>query len=115
MQSSPGSVAHLSNGVSGKLETYPGFNLQVVEDGYEFFAKRQLVTLFSAPNYCGEFDNAGESCIYLSKPTSSCLLCSSLSSPMIAFYPSRNNKPGNIGYFLIRFLKEVSNVSMKWI
>lgn len=35
------------------------FFLKVVEDGYEFFAKRQLVTLFSAPNYCGEFDNAG--------------------------------------------------------
>merc|ERR1719335_2101407 len=32
---------------------------QVVEDGYEFFASRQMVTLFSAPNYCGEFDNAG--------------------------------------------------------
>ncbi|GAX27752.1 hypothetical protein FisN_13Hu147 [Fistulifera solaris] len=32
---------------------------QVVEDGYEFFAGRGLVTLFSAPNYCGEFDNAG--------------------------------------------------------
>ncbi|XP_028780679.1 serine/threonine-protein phosphatase PP1 isozyme 3 isoform X2 [Neltuma alba] len=32
---------------------------QVVEDGYEFFANRQLVTVFSAPNYCGEFDNAG--------------------------------------------------------
>jgi serine/threonine-protein phosphatase PP1 catalytic subunit len=32
---------------------------QVVEEGYEFFAKRQLVTLFSAPNYCGEFDNSG--------------------------------------------------------
>jgi len=32
---------------------------QVVEDGYEFFANRKLVTLFSAPNYCGEFDNAG--------------------------------------------------------
>ncbi|URD81243.1 serine threonine-protein phosphatase [Musa troglodytarum] len=32
---------------------------QVVEDGYEFFANRRLVTLFSAPNYCGEFDNAG--------------------------------------------------------
>lgn len=28
---------------------------QVVEDGYEFFAKRQLVTLFSAPNYCGKY------------------------------------------------------------
>jgi serine/threonine-protein phosphatase PP1 catalytic subunit len=26
---------------------------QVVEEGYEFFAKRQLVTVFSAPNYCG--------------------------------------------------------------
>lgn len=32
---------------------------QVVEDGYEFFASRQLVTVFSAPNYCGEFDNSG--------------------------------------------------------
>ncbi|KAA3682158.1 serine/threonine-protein phosphatase PP1 catalytic subunit [Paragonimus westermani] len=32
---------------------------QVVEDGFEFFGRRQLVTLFSAPNYCGEFDNAG--------------------------------------------------------
>lgn len=32
---------------------------QVVEDGYEFFSQRSLVTLFSAPNYCGEFDNAG--------------------------------------------------------
>mmetsp|Transcript_8650 Transcript_8650/g.15555 ORF Transcript_8650/g.15555 Transcript_8650/m.15555 type:complete len:305 (-) Transcript_8650:68-982(-) len=32
---------------------------QVVEDGYEFFARRALVTVFSAPNYCGEFDNAG--------------------------------------------------------
>jgi len=32
---------------------------QVVEDGYELVGNRQLVTLFSAPNYCGEFDNAG--------------------------------------------------------
>jgi serine/threonine-protein phosphatase PP1 catalytic subunit len=32
---------------------------QVVEEGYEFFADRKLITMFSAPNYCGEFDNAG--------------------------------------------------------
>ena len=32
---------------------------QVVENGYEFFDERKLVTVFSAPNYCGEFDNAG--------------------------------------------------------
>ena len=31
---------------------------QVVEEGYEFFADRALVTVFSAPNYCGEFDNS---------------------------------------------------------
>ncbi|KAI3638938.1 hypothetical protein MIR68_003436 [Amoeboaphelidium protococcarum] len=30
----------------------------VVEDGYEFFGNRTLVTIFSAPNYCGEFNNA---------------------------------------------------------
>ncbi|KAH9577161.1 Serine-threonine protein phosphatase [Trypanosoma melophagium] len=30
---------------------------QVMERGYGFFASRQLVTIFSAPNYCGEFDN----------------------------------------------------------
>lgn len=31
---------------------------QVVEDGYEFFADRGLITVFSAPNYYGEWDNA---------------------------------------------------------
>ena len=31
----------------------------VVEDGYEFYSNRKLVTIFSAPNYCGEFKNWG--------------------------------------------------------
>lgn len=30
-----------------------------MDDGYEFFADRRLVTIFSAPNYCNEFDNDG--------------------------------------------------------
>ena len=30
-----------------------------MEDGYEFFAHRRLVTIFSAPNYCEQFDNVG--------------------------------------------------------
>lgn len=50
--------------VVNKFSEKHGFDLiirahQVVEDGYEFFAKRRLVTIFSAPQYCGEFDNAG--------------------------------------------------------
>ena len=31
----------------------------MVEDGYEFYGNRNLVTVFSAPNYCGTFDNSG--------------------------------------------------------
>ncbi|KAH8100694.1 phosphoprotein phosphatase PPZ [Cristinia sonorae] len=42
----------------------------VVEDGYEFWNERTLVTVFSAPNYCGEFDNYG-ACMSVSEE----LLC----------------------------------------
>ena len=39
---------------SGKI-----FLMKIVEEGYEFFGKKQLVTIFSAPNYCGMFENWG--------------------------------------------------------
>lgn len=55
----------------------------MVEDGYEFFSKRQLVTLFSAPNYCGEFDNAGA---MMSVDES--LMCSFQVSKSAAYYLS---------------------------
>lgn len=32
---------------------------QIVEQGYEFFGKRKLVTVFSATNYCSMFQNWG--------------------------------------------------------
>lgn len=32
---------------------------QEIDEGFKFFADKQLVTLFSAPNYCGERNNSG--------------------------------------------------------
>ena len=29
----------------------------MVDDGYEFFCERSFVTIFSAPDYCEQFDN----------------------------------------------------------
>ena len=30
---------------------------QLIMDGYEFFSDRKMITIFSAPQYCSEFDN----------------------------------------------------------
>lgn len=30
---------------------------QVMENGYDFFGDKNLVTIFSAPNYCNQYDN----------------------------------------------------------
>ena len=32
---------------------------QICEDGYKFFCNKSLLTIFSAQNYCGEYDNEG--------------------------------------------------------
>jgi hypothetical protein len=70
---------------------------QVVEDGYEFFAGRELVTVFSAPNYCGEFDNAGAM-----MTVDDTLMCSfQILKPASASQQrggyGRQNSPGNRG------------------
>lgn len=64
-----------------------------MEDGYEFFGKRRLVTIFSAPNYGGEFDNAGA---LLSVDES--LLCSfEILKPVDHKQPASNgSKPSNV-------------------
>merc|ERR1712192_278862 len=51
-------------GAFEKFLIHHNFDLMVrahqrCQDGYEFFHKQSGLTLFSAPNYCGEFDNAG--------------------------------------------------------
>lgn len=72
---------------------------QVVEDGYEFFARRQLVTVFSAPNYCGLFDNAGAVMVVSDEmvitfviiyPTYSVRLSMGNKQPMLAIGKNRN-------------------------
>lgn len=40
-------------------DTHTHHEFFATEEGYEFFAKRALITLFSASNDGGEFDNAG--------------------------------------------------------
>lgn len=74
-----------------------------MEDGYEFFAKRKLVTIFSAPNYGGEFDNAGA---LLSVDES--LMCSfeilkPIEKPGISKMPLKKVIAANFCYNLSRF------------
>ena len=63
---------------------------QVVEDGYEFFGNRALVTLFSAPNYCDEFDNSSAIMV-----VGEGLVCSfKVLQPAERAAPSSSAKPG---------------------
>uniref|UniRef100_A0A0K0E4Q3 Serine/threonine-protein phosphatase n=1 Tax=Strongyloides stercoralis TaxID=6248 RepID=A0A0K0E4Q3_STRER len=70
--------AGYSFGVDALLSTINKLNIdlvvrahQVVQDGYEFFGNKRLVTIFSAPHYCGQFNN---SAVVLS--VNDALLCS---------------------------------------
>lgn len=44
------------------LQNFPLFTvyrvLQMIPRGFKFFADRRLVTIFSAPNYCGTYTNS---------------------------------------------------------
>jgi serine/threonine-protein phosphatase PP1 catalytic subunit len=82
---------------------------QVVEDGYEFFAKRQLVTLFSAPNYCGEFDNAGAM-----MSVDETLMCSFQVPPPLTLFGSSSLPPLSLSLCLsllrtTRFVKDIAD------
>ena len=60
---------------------------QVVEDGYEFFADQTLVTVFSAPDYCGEYSNCASMMIVDDK-----LMCSfKVLKPLSEIENSTNN------------------------
>ncbi|KAI1720821.1 calcineurin-like phosphoesterase domain-containing protein [Ditylenchus destructor] len=81
---------------------------QVVEDGYEFFGKRGLVTIFSAPNYCGEFDNAG-AVMNVDKN----LLCSfQILKPSTPVLKERTNRTNGFGSTLTSSLAESKFLSM---
>lgn len=62
---------------------------QVVEDGYQFFADRRLVTVFGAPNYCGEFNNSASLLVVDKK-----LECSFQKLQPVETYPKEAVKEG---------------------
>jgi serine/threonine-protein phosphatase PP1 catalytic subunit len=60
---------------------------QMVDNGFEFFAEKHLITVFSASNYCGDGDNTGAVlCIFPDEqtPSSQPFYCSFVSFPVIA-------------------------------
>ena len=65
---------------------------QVMDDGYEFFADRKLLTIFSAPNYCDEFDNDGSMLIINSDLSCKFLLLSPIEKQAQSW---KNNQYGN--------------------
>ena len=62
---------------------------QVVEDGYEFTHKRKVITIFSAPNYCNEFQN----CAAILKVSENLRCELKILRPKDKTLPNKNSRP----------------------
>lgn len=57
---------------------------QMVDNGFEFFADKHLITVFSASNYCGDGENTGAVlCVFPEESSTSPFYCSFVSFPVI--------------------------------
>ncbi|KAG1141639.1 hypothetical protein G6F37_008939 [Rhizopus arrhizus] len=63
----------------------------VMQDGYQFFNQQTLVTVFSAPNYCGEFDNFAA----IMSVSEQCLCTFSLLPPLVYQWNMRSQDAQN--------------------
>ncbi len=71
---------------------------QVVDDGYEFFGNQKLVTVFSAPNYCGECGNCAA--VLKIEPNLECsfVIMKPVSTPTNKQSPSNFIERKDLGY-----------------
>ncbi|CAA7405547.1 unnamed protein product [Spirodela intermedia] len=67
---------------------------QVVDDGYAYFAGEKLVTVFSAPSFCGEYMNAGSMMSIDGDLKHSFITLRPPTERRLKFFPRALSKPG---------------------